>query len=211
MGWLASLFGQATSQESQPSPQVSEEATLEAVSVGLYEQSGYSNADARKEAKQLIEHAKGIVRKRGWDRQPANYGDLLLQRESSDANAAALLAALRAEGVRDVDIREWWNRSPLDRVLVEHWHDVAVMSTDLECLKQGKSADEAAVIVKNMFQIYGHPSASQSDDRPLPIELHSRISDWTFKHVGTGYIPEMCSRFKTLNELVRSEIRSGRL
>jgi hypothetical protein len=194
--------------------QASDESTLVQLEVAIFEQMGVAHAEAVLHAKESIAKAKQTVKERGWDKHPPQAGTVILQREAFDPAVASLLQALRADGVRDTDIRDWWNRPPLERVLVESWHEKARMTAFLEILKQHPELTDMKdvfAMIDNVHQTYGPPSNNPSEDRPLPIELHSRISDWIFAHQNTGRIQELQVRFKTFNAAVRHETREGRL
>lgn len=136
-------------------------------------------------ARDMVTQAKQEVAQRGWSDHPPNFGDLLLQQESSNAKIHATLEALRAEGVRDDDIRWWWNMNPLERVMIEKADELNRTTAFVEALKEGLDGEQAAEKVFGIHPRFGNPNEGDGDDRPIPIELKGRIVEFIERHYDT--------------------------
>lgn len=177
-----------------------------------FQASGHSPHEAETMARNMVAQAKQEVAQRGWSNQPPNYGDLLLQQESSNASIHAALEAIRAEGVRDEDIRWWWNMSPLERVMIQKADELNRTAGFIEALKQGLDGEQAAKRVFAFHPKFGDVADGEGDDRPIPIELKRRIVEFTERHYNS---PDLMRRkteqATSFNALIRAEIRAGTL
>ncbi len=176
-----------------------------------------STGDALSVVRSCIDTAKKEIRKEGTQRLPANYGDVLLQREKTDANVANELAKKRREGVTDEDIRVYWNASELWRRTTDQLGQFLMYSAWKGLVKEGQSDEEAALHVRRLFPYWGNPddmSVASGDNRPLPIELSRREDAWTSRErqrIGDQAFQERCQSSSSYNAVIRAEIRAGRL
>jgi len=172
-----------------------------------YQQMGMPAFESRKQAEEFVQAGVTEVEARGWHNQPPGYGDILLREEPNNKDLATSLNNRRQDGVTDDDIRWWWNMSPLDRVLIEKADEQNRMAAILTCLKQGMEAADAAQAAFKANPKYGESSDSNDPDRPIPIELKRRITEWSERQqrnieVFRAKIEEATS----FNALVRDEI-----
>ena len=111
--------------------------------------SGISQREAHTMAQEMLASAKQEVSQRGLGNLPTNYGDWLLQHEPTDSKVQAVLQALRDDGVRDEDVRWWWNMSALERVMIEKSDELNRTAAFMEALRQGLDGEGAAKKVCN--------------------------------------------------------------
>lgn len=174
-------------------------------------QFGWPQTSARKTAKDLLAIAK---RECSSDPDlPPNYGDVLLQQEGSDPTVNVLLVAKRHEGVTDTDIKWWWTLDKLERrllIAVDDWFRLAAFS---KYRSSGLSGEEAAKKLRQSFPVFGDPTNldnAAGDDRPLPYELKDRINKWASRR-GITQLGAEVDHATSMNALIRSDIRAGRL
>ena len=146
---------------------------------------------------------------------PANYGSFLLEQEKINPELKAALDKKRAEGVRDSDIRWWWNMHYFERMMMLEDDETGRVAAFMAYLSQGMSPDQAAQKLKR-FLTYGDPQdANQGvgEDRALPIELKDRINRYTEQRMrGDPYIYKTEIQASTgSNAHVRNEMRKGRV
>ncbi len=141
----------------------------------------------------------------------------MLQKESVDLAISSLLAKKRAEGVRDADIRWWWNLHYLERRMMLAVDDIYRL-TMFAHVREEKGVDpgQAASHVRKHMPMYGDPSDSThatGEDRLLPYELKERINVYFEKRAKTdptGFKQEIAEA-SSFNALLRSEMKRGRL
>lgn len=122
----------------------------------------------------------------------------------------SLLEALRKEGLTNDDIRAWWNLSPIERVLIELTDEYQRTNAYVELRKQ-LPPEEAATILCQRQVIYDTAAPCDGPNhRPLPFALKTRIDAYL-----TSHDPELLvmktAMVKSLNAVIREEIRQGRL
>lgn len=176
---------------------------------------GISSSQAKGIFRDMLKQAKEESLKEGTSNLPQNFGDILLEKESTDEKIKPMLAKKRNEGVRDEDIRWWGNMHDLSRrmmVMIDDWSKVAVFMKLRE--KDGLSEDEAGKRVGKSFPIFGDPediSHTTGEDRPLPYELKDRINVFIEKKSQTD--PEKFKKeieeSSTFNALIRKEVKKG--
>jgi hypothetical protein len=156
-----------------------------------FEMRGYgrrANGSAAKLLKEVTEEAT----KAGTLNEPANGGDLLLQKEKVDEATGARLGVLRREGVEDDDIRSWWNLPDIERRITLKFDELDGAALCTGAVKNGLSFKDAANDVWKVHPLWGDPadtSFRQGEDRPLPIELRRRINDYHLYSLGVIDIP----------------------
>jgi len=196
--------------------------------IPLYEIKEY---EIKKMVKELLKNAKRVCKEQGSLNLPLNYGDILLEKESTDERVKETLAKKRKEGVRDEDIRFWWNLHDLERSTVVQADSFIRMLPFPICIDKGMNKYEAAAKIRKSHPIYEDPnytyltkeqkSAFQfrsltnttGEDRPLPYELKDRINKYIAKTL-RGNIEEYKKyreNYSTFNALVREEIRKGNI
>ncbi len=104
MGIFSKLFGSSSDIEKQ----------LEALYVPMFQtMKGMTLTQAKSTFRDLIKKAKEESLKEGTSKFPQNFGDILLEKEPTNPHFNSILAKKRSEGVRDEDIRWWWNMHDL--------------------------------------------------------------------------------------------------
>lgn len=149
---------------------------------------------------------------------PQDYGDRLIADEARDPAARARLASRRQEGVRDEDLRWWWNRHDVQRRLAVVL-DAVMKSAAVRFLHEQQKLPEAEVL-RRLALLYPDYSDSLDDpnigvdaDAPLPIELKNRVSDYLAREAAgpEGRVPRLLKGKSSLNALLREELRAGKI
>jgi hypothetical protein len=176
-------------------------------------QAEYNSCDeAGEAARELVSQAKQEVVQRGWSNEPPNYGDLLLQQESTNLEVHNVLETIRRDGVRNDDIRWWWNMPPLERVMLEKADDLNRTALWTAITRQGLDADAATKQVFRAHPRFGNPAEGNGDDRPIPIELKRRIVEYFERHSNSpDQMRHMTAQASSFNALIRAEVRAGNL
>jgi hypothetical protein len=172
---------------------------------------GYSRQEAIKSARESVDRAKEIVRERNQQNEPANYGDVMLEREGSDAAVDERLRYVLAHGGTREDFRGWWNQSPLERTMSELDDEVRRVAMYLEGLRRNEDPNEVLTRVWRFHPKFGEPGQA-GDPAPLPIELKDRINRYIEQQASNleAYRSKLESS-PSFNALIRLEIRSGNL
>ena len=148
---------------------------------------------------------------------PPNAGDKILEKEKADENTHKVLEKKRREGVRDEDIRWWWNLDNLEKMMMLKVDEFHRMALHIKCRQEdGLSVERAAEQVRKHHPIFGDPedtTHTQGDDRPLPEELKDRINIYVEKRFANDseIFKKEIEQSTTFNALVRKEIRAGKL
>ncbi|MEI9476076.1 MAG: hypothetical protein WCO26_05835 [Deltaproteobacteria bacterium] len=205
MGIFSKLFGSSSDIEKQ----------LEALYVPMFQAiTGMTLTQAKSTFRDLIKKAKEESLKEGTSKFPQNFGDILLEKESTNPHFKSMLTKKRSDGVRDEDIRWWWNMHDLERrmmIEVDNWNGFALF---LKLKEDGLSGEEAGKRVKKSRPIFGDPddtSTSTGEDRPLPFELKDRINIYIQKRsqTDTEKLKNEISESSSSNAMIRKEIRKG--
>ena len=178
---------------------------------------GMSPSQAKSAFRDIIEEAKEESLKEDALDLPRNVGDFLLEKESSDEKIRSILAKKRSEGVRDQDIRWWFNMGDLERRILLKVDDINRHALFAKLREEdGLGEDEAAKGVRKGYPLFGDPDAashSTGEDRPLPYELRNRINSYVEKRMQTD--PETFKKeieeSSTFNALVREELKKGKV
>jgi hypothetical protein len=192
------------------------ESPLERELVQLY--TGMIDACGMPDAKCIVKELLALAKQQASSDSnlPPDFGEVLIQREMSDDSTRQLLAKKRAEGVTDADIKWWWGLDKIERRMLIVFDDWFRMAAYKKHRAEGKSEEEALSLLSKSLPIFGDPEETKNlkgDDRPLPFELKERINRWVEvvllnEPIGTS------SEFQStgsMNALIRSEIRAGRL
>lgn len=147
---------------------------------------------------------------------PSNFGDVLLQNEARDARTRAMLASKRADGVRDDDIRWWWNMNDIQRrttVKIDLRHKKNEIRKLIE--EYGFPEELANMTVRKTQPVFGvsdESSKIEGDDSPLPYELMRRINEYIKdSQSDPDNFKNALKSSSTLNALIRKAIKEGRL
>jgi hypothetical protein len=199
----------------RPSPATIEDK-LRAQYVPMFLGMGMSSREAERAFADRFRQVKEDHAREGADSEPRDYGGVLLSRESSDEATRSALDRKRAEGVRDADIRWWWNLHYFERQMMIRDDEANRMAGFLGLLRQGLPPEQAADRVRKFHVCYGDPADSSQgtgEDRALPIELKDRIN--TYMERRSRADPE---RFRlellsmsSINALLHAELRRGQI
>lgn len=191
---------------------------------------GLSVSEAKKSAKEMLDTAIKMAKKEGSYYLPQNMGDIILGDADADNPIIKKVAVVlqeelprkREEGVRDEDIRWWWNLNNVERMMMivqDNNARFALYSYEIENsteTSQVNIAKKFAAKVRKFYPMFGNPddnSLTDGDDRPLPHELKDRINIYIEKRVKTDiykYKQEI-EQSTTFNALIRKEIRAGKI
>ncbi len=178
---------------------------------------GMSLGRAKRTFKDLYKKVTEEAKKEDTLNLPPDLGDRLLKRESEDKKVRELLVKKSGEGVRDEDIRWWWNMHDLERRMISKVDEVFIYALFLKFTKEdGLTPEEANKKVWEIRPMFGNPtdtSYAKGKDRPLPDELRQRVNAYMTKRArkdpeGLKREVEKCSSF---NAFIRKEIQAGRL
>ena len=139
------------------------------------------------------------------------------EKEKADENTHKVLEKKRREGVRDEDIRWWWNLDNLEKMMMLKVDEFHRMALHIKCRQEdGLSVERAAEQVRKHHPIFGDPedtTHTQGDDRPLPEELKDRINIYVEKRFANDseIFKKEVEQSSTFNALVRKEIRVGKI
>ncbi len=125
-----------------------------------------------------------------------------------------------------VGIEEWWDFPEKFRqsiTISENTFRLAMFSELIE--EEGKSEDEAAIMVKNTFPIYGRTGVEEEEKRDaqackelglteksrmLPPELRGRIDIYREK-MGAQKLLSLSKEYESYNAFLRDKIKKGKL
>lgn len=195
-------------------PENTVEAAIERKYMATLLELGFGNTEANEAFVGFIQQTEG------QDAAP-NGGDRLLDFAQTDDRARAVVERLRNSGVRDEDIRSWYNMHPLERTCLVGIMEILIASDWMEGLKRGKEPDDATINTFRLFPRFGDPADEQwggavqskltADDRPLPIELFNVISDFLAVKQCDPAFAARRSAATSLNVLIREAMRTGEL
>jgi hypothetical protein len=204
MGVLSKLFGSLSGIEKE----------LEAIHVAMFQTKlGLPPSEIKKLFRKMLKEAKEESRKEGTSNLPANFGEMLLQKEGVDKNTQAIMSKKRAEGVEDDDIRWWWGMTDLERRIMSKVDDFFKTAMYMKYRNEDSlGAEEAAKKVRKFYPFYGDPqdtTHTSGDDRPLPYEIKDRVNRYVERRSQTD--SDKCQKeiqeSSTSNSFVRREIR----
>lgn len=181
----------------------------------MFQTVGLSTSAAVKIVEDFIVQAKEESKREKMDCLPENFGNILLQKEKSDPRTAQFFFKKRSDGVKDEDIKWWWNLHDIERRLlltIDNWFRIAA---DLRYRHEDGLSDENAVAeLKKAFPMFGEPDSKSDNtdpDRPLPFELKNRINVWITEKANLTYIKEEMLSTSSMNALIRDGIKAGRI
>ena len=190
----------------------------------MFSSIGVPGGQAKRQARGMLALCIVAAKADGTYDLPLIFGDIILGEASPPNDKVAQLAEKiagnlprkRAEGVRDADIRWWWNLHDVERRLMEKMDENHKLASFMDGINAGESDSEAGAGVRKRFVTYGNPEDStdgQGDDRPLPIELKHRINIYTVMRSTTdlqAYKAEL-DRASSLNAHLRAQIRARKV
>jgi len=207
MGLFSNLFGKKSNIERQ----------LEEMYVSMYVVGkGMTQIEAQTTVRDLIKQVKEEAEKEGSGDIPENFGNILLSSEKNDVRINNMLIAKRKEGVRNEDIKWWWNMHDLERRLLIKEDELSRMAFFIHHLKEGKTSEESASLVMKYFPLFGNhedTSKHSGDDRPLPYELKDRINIYIQKRASEdadNYKKDIES-YSSFNALIRTDLKRKNL
>jgi len=207
MGIFSKLFGSSSDIKKQ----------LEAQYLPMIQMMmGMSASEAKNKFLDMIKKAKEDAIKEGTINLPHNFGDILLEKESTDEKIKSMLAKRRKEGVKDDDIRWWWNMHELERkmmLIVDQWSGLAYF---MKLKEDGLNEEEVAKNFRKTHPIFGDPddtTRTTGEDRPLLQELKDRINIYIEKLAQTD--PETfkkeLDKSTSFNAFIRKKIKEGNI
>ena len=131
----------------------------------------------------------------------------------------------RREGATDDDIEEWWDFPEKFRQKTTVRENAFRLTIYRKLIEEGKSEDEAAVAVKNIFPIYGRTGVEEEETRDaqacnglglteksrmLPPELRGRIDIYRETN-GARKILDLVEEYESYNAFLRDKIKEGEL
>lgn len=172
--------------------------------------------EAQKIARDMLNQAIEESKKEGTYNLPSNLGDIFLQGEKTDENTRLKFEKKRKEGVRDDDIRWWYNLNDVERKMLCKTDDLFKLVGYKEQRKRGLSEQEAAEQIRKYHPIFGNPdntTFAREEDRPLPLELKDRINIYIEKRAkeNSEKVKKEIESFSTFNALIRKEIKAGNI
>ena len=213
MGLFSKLFG--------PSPDI--EKQLEELYIPIFQKTmGMSLGQAKKHFQGMFQLAKEESLKGNTKNLPQNSGDLLLATKSIDEKTKERLTKKRIEGVRDEDIRWWWNMHDYERWMMIKVDENSRMVLFIDEIKKSdadseeEASLEATKKIRKFFPMYGDPddtTHTKGNDRPLPYELKNRINIYIekCKKKDPDKLKRDIENSSTFNSLIRNEIKNGNL
>ena len=174
---------------------------------------GQSQQEARQAAEALVQQAIALAKESGmYGRGP--MGEAMLA-ETEGFWATYLNEIRTLDGVRDDDIRKWWDLDEVERMMVGISDELAQTATWIAAKRQGLSDDEATLRCRQTLAYYGRPGQMTSRFRGLrllPFELKDRVMAWLETNAGS-ITPDRLpwAGYETLNHWVRDMVARGEL
>ncbi len=209
MGFFSKLFGAETSE-------IDNELENQYVQM-FQEMMGMPIAQAKSTFRDMLKQAKEESVKEGTSNFPQNFGDIILEQEFSNPHFKSLLTKKRSEGIRDEDVRWFWNMHDLERRMMLKVDDLFKFSLFIKLREEdGLNEKEAANEVKKFHPMYGDPddpSQPIGEDRALPRELKDRVNRYIEKrgHIDKDEFKREIEDSSTFNAFIRKEIKRGNL
>jgi hypothetical protein len=193
------------------------EKKLEALYVPEFQKTkGMTLTQAKSTFRDLIKKVKKESLKEGTSKFPQNFGDILLEEESTNPHYKSLLTKKRNQGVIDEDIRWWWNMHDLEKRMMTEDDNLSGFALFLKLREDGLNEEEAGKRVKKIRPIFGDPddtSTSTGEDRPLPWELKNRINIYIQNRSQTNKekFKNEIAESSSFNALIRKEMKNGKV
>ncbi|MBP6945180.1 hypothetical protein KBD61_04490 [Patescibacteria group bacterium] len=197
-----------------------------AVGVEFFQSMGLPQAEAVSSFNQLLEQCREEAIQEGFTSECFNQGDNLLDLEAKkDPEACRFLNLRRKEGVRDEDIKDWWNLDEIERKLLNK-----IDAIQWGAMLKHTSAEnllEATEQIGKYLPIYRPPVepvtvqastlspellSAIEEEKPIPPELRFRVKAYISRR--SDDMPSFqrdIGHYPCMNALVRDEIRRGNL
>ena len=208
MGKFSNLFGSSSDIEKN----------LEDLYVPIFQMKmGLSASEAKGTFRDILKHEKEKSEKEGTSKLPQNFGDIMLEQESTNEEMRSMLAKKRQEGVRDEDIRWWCNMHDLEKRIMVAFGDVMKLAVYKKLREEdGLSEREAMRRLRKALPIFGNPedtTHTAGEDRPLPFELKDRIEVYVEKRTKTDQekLKKDLAESSSFNALIRKEMKNGNI
>ena len=135
---------------------------------------------------------------------PDNYGDFLLENEATNENIRQMLAARWAIGVTEQEIRDWWNKSELERRLVRKCFEEDLKAAFVYFRGSGMSYEEAGEHVRKSMIVYGEIDF----DVNLPYEWKDKLDKLLFEALATDTerVKAEAKPYLSVNDYIRDKI-----
>ena len=159
----------------------------------------------------LVGTAKEIVDSGACHRSRPQQGDWILANYTDYPAMLEQINRQHAEGVRDEDIRWWWNLAPMDAAYMIAHDEITIQASFMGFLRQGIPWQEAAAKAKKSWPQFG-VQEDTSVDRALPIELRERVMKYLEQQGQRGDVDAWQRKLDAaslFNALIRAEIRAG--
>ena len=181
--------------------------------------------DAKKTAKSVLDAAIGESKNSGTYNLPQDFGDIILGIKKAEQPNIEKVAEIfrrflpqkRAEGVKDEDIRWWWNLNDVERKILDQvdlFHRVTLL---ISLKEKGLSEKERISEMIKAHPIYGEITFAkdmiEGDTKPLPYELKDRVNRYLEKRAKDDLekIKQDLNGFSTFNAFVRKQIKKGNI
>jgi hypothetical protein len=175
------------------------------------ESMGMNSSEAREAAKQTVKDAIAASKASGVY-QSGPLGSYMTKQYKDEG----MWEGLQREGVREANIREWWDLDDVERRIMKQDDDSMRMGTFLALMDEGKTNAAAARGVWKGHAIFGYfkdPPTFEDDPSsyPLPDELKLRVIRWfdTVRDVET--LKQDARDFTTMNGYIRHLMENGEL
>ena len=161
----------------------------------------------------------------GWFRRK-KYGKQILEAaRSGQEPLRSIVNTARQEGAEDEDIEEWWDFPEKFRQSIMISENTFRLAMFRQLQKEGKSTEEAAIMVKKTFPIYGRTGIEEEEkpdaaackrlgltekSRMLPPELRGRVDIYREK-IGAQKILSLAKEYESYNAFLRGKIKEGKL
>ena len=136
-------------------------------------------ADPSKIAEELVDSAIKESKDNHCYNLPKNFGDLILESEKTGQMILKNLKEIRADGVSDDDIRQWWNLDDVERRVSVNMMEINKLYLfNLYKQRDGLTPKDAVTMSLKYYPLFGDPkdtSRFQGNDRPLPQEFLPKI------------------------------------
>ena len=175
---------------------------------------GSTAHESQQLAVELVRTAEERSRKEGTWSFHKLMGDFFLEEHSASEPIGKMICKLRSEGVRDADIKGWWNQHDLERyamIVMDEWFRSVFFFKEQDRLGD---VDKASISLRRTFVMFGVSEKPEwaPEDQLLPHELRGRVNDYIAQVTAShDSLKDRASGFSTINAYVRSEIRAGNL
>ena len=135
---------------------------------------------------------------------PNNFGDYLLENEKTNRTIRQMLAERRSIGVTEQEIRDWWNKSALERGLVIKCFEMDLKSAFMLFRVSGLSYDESGEHVRKIMTVYGERDFNIN----LPYEWKDKIDRLLLEAttVDLERVEAEVKLYPSVNDYVRDKI-----